>query len=90
MKKSPIKDNISQYLRTKKISLRAISQLDASIFKSKIIIISIPTNFDNKKNKFDTSSIDQILKKLSSNKKHSTIVIKSTVPIGYTESVCKK
>ena len=51
-KKSPIKDKlISQYLRTKKISLKATSQLDASIFKSKIIIISTPTNFDNNKNK---------------------------------------
>ena len=90
-KKSPIKDKlISQYLRTKKISLKATSQLDLSIFKSKIIIISTPTNFDNKKNKFDTSSIDQILKKLSSKKVQSTIVIKSTVSIGYTESVCKK
>ena len=88
---SPIKDTyISKYFKNKKLNLKTIDNIDKSILKSKYILLCTPTNYDPKKNSFDTSSIDTILKKLNILKCSSTIVIKSTIPIGYVEKFNKK
>ena len=66
-KKSPIKDKlISEYLRNKKLRLTTTAKIGYEIVKSNFIIISTPTNFEESENTFDTSSLDKILKKLSS------------------------
>tara|TARA_B100000035_G_scaffold258762_1_gene229173 strand:+ start:1734 stop:2903 length:1170 start_codon:yes stop_codon:yes gene_type:complete len=88
---SPIKDELLQkYLETKKIKLKASHDFEFSISRSDFIIISTPTNFDPSKDSFDTSTIDQTLKKISQLKSSSNIIIKSTVPVGYTVKVNKK
>ena len=80
-KKPPIKDKlISEYLRNKKLRLTTTAKIGYEIVKSNFIIISTPTNFEESENTFDTSSLDKILKKLSSLNTSSTIIIKSTLP----------
>ena len=88
---SPIKDSyISKYLKNKKLKLKTTKQINKLHLKSDYIIVCTPTNYNPKKNSFDTSSIDNILKNLSLMKCSSTIVIKSTIPIGYVERFNKK
>ena len=88
---SPIKDPyISKYFKNKKLKLKTIEHIDKSIIKNDYILICTSTNYNPKKNSFDTSSIDNILKKLYLLNCPSVIVIKSTIPIGYVERFNKK
>ena len=88
---SPIRDPyISKYFKSKKLKLKTIEHIDKSIIKSDYVVICTSTNYNPKKNSFDTSSIDNILKKLSLMKCPSIIVIKSTIPIGYVDRSNKK
>ena len=88
---SPIKDELLQkYLKTKKIKLKASNDFKSSVSGSDFIIVSTPTNFDPSKDSFDTNTIDQTLKKISQLQSSSIIIIKSTVPVGYTDKVNKK
>lgn len=90
-KKSPIVDKeIEEYLATKKLSLKATSDTETAYRGADFIIISTPTNYDTEKNYFDTSSIESVLKILDDQKSSATVVIKSTIPVGYTESICQK
>ena len=90
-KKSPIVDQeISSFLEKKKINLSASSSLYESIDNANIIIISTPTDFDEQRNSFDTSSIEGVLEILNKKRFGGTIVIKSTVPIGFTDLMSKK
>lgn len=90
-KKSPIVDKeIEEYLATKKLSLKATTDTETAYRGADFIIISTPTNYDTEKNYFDTSSIESVLKILETQKSVSTVVIKSTIPVGYTESICQK
>tara|TARA_B100001093_G_C26795465_1_gene1000864 strand:+ start:515 stop:1684 length:1170 start_codon:yes stop_codon:yes gene_type:complete len=85
---SPIKDSlITSYFKNKKLKLITSECIDKEMSKSDFIIISTPTDFDVQKKTFDTSSIDIILKKLNSLKSSACIVIKSTLPIGYTKRI---
>jgi len=85
---SPIKDSlISSYLKNKKLRLTTSEYINKEMSKSDFIIISTPTDFDVQKKTFNTSSIDVILKKLNSLKSTAYIIIKSTLPIGYTKKV---
>ena len=85
---SPIKDSlISSYFKNKKLKLTTSECIDKEMSKSDFIIISTPTDFDVQKKTFNTSSIDVILKKLNSLKSTACIIIKSTLPIGYTKKV---
>ena len=85
---SPIKDSlISSYFKNKKLRLTTSECIDKEMSKSDFIIISTPTDFDVQKKTFNTSSIDVILKKLNSLKSTAYIIIKSTLPIGYTKKV---
>ena len=85
---SPIKDSlISNYFKNKKLKLTTSECIDKEMSKSDFIIISTPTDFNVQKKTFDTSSIDVILKKLNSLKSSAYIVIKSTLPIGYTKNI---
>ncbi|MEC8077795.1 MAG: nucleotide sugar dehydrogenase [Pseudomonadota bacterium] len=85
---SPIKDKlISEFFKNKKLKLKTSIKINCEISQSDFIIISTPTNFETSTNMFDTNSIDKILKKLSIMKSSSIIIIKSTLPVGYTAHV---
>ena len=85
-KKSPIVDKeIEEYLATKKLNLTATTDGRKAYKEVDFIIISTPTNYDPEKNYFDTSSIDAVMKVVKESGSSATVVIKSTVPVGYTE-----
>ena len=90
-KKSPIVDKeISDYLASKKLNLTATTDGKEAYKNADFIIISTPTNYDPEKNFFDTSSIEKVLELIQASDSQATIVIKSTVPVGYTERISKE
>ena len=87
-KKSPIVDKeIEEYLAEKPLNLRATTDAKAAYEGGDFIIISTPTNYDEKKNYFDTSSVEAVIKLVMEYAPDAIMVIKSTVPVGYTEKV---
>lgn len=90
-KKSPIVDKeISEYLESHKLDLTATLDGETAYRNADFIIISTPTNYDSEKNFFDTSSIEAVLKLIKKCGSKATIVIKSTIPVGYTEKIRKE
>ena len=88
---SPIKDEyIEKYLKEKELNLKATLDYKEAFEGAEYVIISTPTNYDEKNHFFDTSSVEDIIEKVISLGNESTIIIKSTIPVGYTESVKKK
>lgn len=87
-KKSPIVDKeISEYLSTKDLNLTATTDAVEAYKDADFIIISTPTNYDEKKNYFDTSSVEAVVELVKKSGSKATIVVKSTVPVGYTENL---
>ena len=87
-KKSPIVDKeIEEYLAEKPLNLQATTDAKAADEGADFIIISTPTNYDEKKNYFDTSSVEAVIKLVMEYAPDAIMVIKSTVPVGYTEKV---
>lgn len=90
-KKSPIVDKeIEEYLSTKKLNLKATLDGADAYKNADFIIISTPTNYDPKKNYFDTSSVEAVIELVLKVNPDAIMVIKSTVPVGYTSSVCER
>ena len=90
-KKSPIVDKeIEEYLAEKELHLIATTDADDAYKDAEFIIISTPTNYDPKKNFFDTSSVEAVIEKVLEVNPHATMVIKSTVPVGYTKGIREK
>ena len=90
-KKSPIVDKeISEYLETKPLKLRATCNAELAYKNPDFVVIATPTNYDSEKNFFDTSSIEAVLAIVEKKCPETTVVIKSTIPVGYTEGICKK
>lgn len=88
---SPIADKeIEEYLQNKKLNLTATTNAEKAYSKADYIVISTPTNYVTDKNYFDTSSIETVLDIIAKVNNEATVIIKSTVPVGYTESICKK
>lgn len=84
-KKSPIVDDMIQdYLQNKKLDLTATLDKNLAYKDAKFVIVSTPTNYDPKLNFFDTSSVDNTIKDLNKLNPKATIIIKSTVPVGYS------
>ena len=84
-KKSPIVDKeIEEYLASKDLDLRATTSQDEAYAKPDFVIIATPTNYDSDKNFFDTSSIETVLALVEKKCPDATVVIKSTIPVGYT------
>lgn len=88
---SPIKDEkIEEFFTKKELNLKATLDYKEAFEGTRFIIISTPTNYDDEKNFFDTSSVEDIIKKVISMNIKTTMVVKSTVPVGFTESMKKK
>lgn len=87
---SPIQDEyISEYLEERELNLTATLNPIEAYSGAEYIIISTPTNYDAKKNYFDTSSVEDVIEKVISINPSSIMIIKSTVPVGYTERIKK-
>ena len=87
-KKSPIADSeIEDYLANKELDLTATTNAEEAYSDADFVIISTPTNYDDKKHFFDTSSVESVIRLVMQYNKNAVIVIKSTVPVGYTKSV---
>lgn len=88
---SPIKDNeIEEFFETKELNLKATLDYKEAFEGAKFIIISTPTNYDEELNYFDTSSVEDIIEKVISMGLDSTMVVKSTIPVGFIKSMKKK
>ncbi len=90
-RQSPIQDEyIEKYLAEKDLHLTATTDGAAAYASAEFVIIAAPTNYDSKKNFFDTSAVESVIELVLSVNPSAFMVIKSTIPVGYTESVRKK
>ena len=88
---SPIRDKeIEDFLKNKKLDLRATLDYKDAFKDAKFVIISTPTNYDDETQSFDTSSVEDIIEKVISMNIDTTMVIKSTIPVGYVDSIKAK
>lgn len=90
-KKSPIADReIEEYLADKKLNLVATVDAKSAYKNADFVIISTPTNYDDERHFFDTSSVEAVIELVIECNPNAVIVIKSTIPVGYTKSVIEK
>ena len=90
-KKSPIQDEyIEKYLAEKDLNLTATLDAEAAYKDADFVVIAAPTNYDSKKNFFDTSAVEAVIKLVVQYNPDAIMVIKSTIPVGFTESVREK
>lgn len=90
-RKSPIQDDyIEKYLAEKELNLTATTDGASAYKNADFVIIAAPTNYDSRKNFFDTSAVETVIELVMSVNPNAVMVIKSTIPVGYTESVRKK
>jgi len=90
-RKSPLVDaEIEDYLANKELNLTATTDAEMAYRDAEFVIISTPTNYDPQKNYFDTSSVESVIEKVMEINPNAIMVVKSTVPVGYTMSVREK
>ena len=90
-KKSPIQDEyIEKYLAEKPLNLTAATDAKAAYADAEYVVIAAPTNYDSKKNYFDTSAVESVIRLVQEVNPNAIMVIKSTIPVGYTQSVREK
>ncbi len=90
-KKSPIQDDyIEKYLAEKELDLTATLDGKSAYSSADFVVIAAPTNYDSKKNFFDTSAVEDVIRLVIENNPDAIMVIKSTIPVGYTASVREK
>ena len=90
-KKSPIQDDeIEDFLSTKNLNLKATLDAKSAYKDAEFVVIAAPTNYDSKKNFFDTSAVENVIELVMGVNKDAIMVIKSTIPVGYTKSVREK
>ncbi len=89
--KSPIQDaKIEAYLAGKSLNLKATLDGDSAYRDAEIVVVSTPTNYDPKMNYFDTSSVESVIRQVNRVNPQAAIVIKSTIPVGYTRSISEE
>lgn len=89
--KSPIQDNeIEEYLATRKLDLTATTDRELAYKDAELVIIATPTNYDSKQNFFDTSCVEDVIETVRKYNKDVLMVIKSTIPVGYTKAIRAK
>ncbi len=90
-RKSPIQDNeIEEYLATKELDLTATLDAQEAYSQADFVVIAAPTNYDPKKNYFDTSAVENVISLVQQYNPDAIMVIKSTIPVGFTASIRKK
>ena len=90
-KKSPIQDDyIEKYLAEKDLNLTATLDAKSAYKDAEFVVIAAPTNYDSKKNFFDTSAVEAVIELVIENNPDAIMVIKSTIPVGYTASIREK
>ena len=90
-KQSPIQDDyIEKYLAEKELDLTATLDAEAAYSDADFVVIAAPTNYDSKKNFFDTSAVESVIKLVIQYNPEAIMVIKSTIPVGYTASIREK
>lgn len=90
-RKSPIIDKeIEEFLATKELNLRATLNAEEAYTDADFVVIAAPTNYDSKKNFFDTSAVESVIQLVMKHNPNAIMVIKSTIPVGFTESIRKK
>lgn len=90
-KKSPIQDDyIEKYLAEKELDLTATLDAETAYKDAEFVVIAAPTNYDSQKNFFDTSAVEAVIELVMKYNPDAVMVIKSTIPVGYTESIRKK
>lgn len=90
-RKSPIQDDyIEKYLSEKELDLTATLDAEAAYSDADFVVIAAPTNYDSKKNFFDTSAVEAVIKLVIQYNPEAIMVIKSTIPVGYTASIREK
>ncbi len=88
---SPIKDKeIEEFFKNKELNLKATLDYKEAFEGAEFIVISTPTNYDDEKNHFDTSSVEDIIQKVISMNINTTMVVKSTIPVGFIENMKQK
>lgn len=89
--KSPIQDKyIEKYLKEKELNLTATLDADMAYRDAEFVIIATPTNYDSKQNNFDTSAVEAVIHQVMEKNPNAFMVIKSTIPVGFTETIRKK
>ena len=87
-KKSPIQDDyIEKYLAEKELNLTATLDAEAAYTDADFVVIAAPTNYDSKTQHFDTSAVEAVIQLVMKYNPNAIMVIKSAIPVGYTESV---
>lgn len=90
-RKSPIQDEyIEKYFKEKTLDLTATLDAESAYTKADFVVIATPTNYDSKKNFFDTSAVEEVVKLVIEYNPNAIMVIKSTIPVGYTNSIRNK
>lgn len=90
-RKSPIQDEyIEKYLAEKELDLTATLDAETAYTDADFVVVAAPTNYDSRKNHFDTSAVETVIKLVIQYNPDAVIVIKSTIPVGYTASVREK
>ena len=90
-KKSPIVDReIEEYISTKDLNLVATTDGSAAYKDAELVIVATPTNYDERKNYFDTSSVEKVIQQVIEVNPNAIIIVKSTVPVGFTEMAREK
>ena len=90
-KKSPIQDNeLEAFLSTKNLNLVATLNAKEAYSDAEFVVIAAPTNYDSKKNFFDTSAVEAVIKLVIEYNPEAVMIIKSTIPVGYTQSIREK
>ena len=88
---SPVKDEyIEKFLREKQLQLTATTNVAAAYAQARFIIVATPTNYDNTRNFFDTTAVEAVIEEAIKVNPTATIIIKSTIPVGYTSNISKK
>ena len=88
---SPVKDEyIEKFLREKELDLTATTNVAAAYAQARFIIVATPTNYDNTRNFFDTTAVEAVIEEAIKANPQATIIIKSTIPVGYTSNISKK
>ncbi|MCC8067838.1 MAG: nucleotide sugar dehydrogenase, partial [Clostridiales bacterium] len=88
---SPIRDEyLEKYLAEKELDLTAVTDGENAYREADFVVVAVPTNYDPDSNQFDTSAVESVIGQVTACNPETIIVIKSTVPVGYTESIRKQ